>query len=174
MNIAYTTRGFDLTDQIQRHTELKLRKIVSLDEVLDVSLTLEFFRHRYKAELLVHNRNAVFNAIEQTPDVFKSINAVIEKIQNQLKRHKEKLRARKRKAPARAVKMTENMAETTKTPRLIRARKQDIKPMSQDEAMMQLERRNEPFLVFRNINSDKITVLYRRKDGNVGLIDPEI
>lgn len=174
MNIAYTTRGFDLTDQIQRHTESKLRKIVSLDEVLDVSLTLEFFRHRYKAELLVHNRNAVFNAIEQTPDVFKSINAVIEKVQTQLKRHKEKLRGRKRKAPAKAAKMTENMAETTKAPRLIRARKQDIKPMSQDEAMMQLERRNEPFLVFRNINSDKITVLYRRKDGNVGLIDPEI
>jgi putative sigma-54 modulation protein len=70
--------------------------------------------------------------------------------------------------------MTENMAETTKAPRLIRARKQDIKPMSEDEAMMQLERRNEPFLVFRNINSDKITVLYRRKDGNVGLIDPEM
>ena len=174
MNIAYTTRGFDLTDQIQRHTESKLRKIVSLDELLDVSLTLEYFRHRYKAELLVHNRNAVFNAIEQTPDVFKSINAVIEKIQSQLKKHKEKLRGRKRKAPARTVKMTENMAETTKTPRLIRARKQDIKPMSQDEALMQLERRNEPFLVFRNINSDKITVLYRRKDGNVGLIDPEM
>jgi putative sigma-54 modulation protein len=173
MNIAYTARGFDLTDQIQKHTESKLRKIVSLDEVLDVSLTLEFFRHRYKAELLVHNRNAVFNAIEQTPDVFKSINAVIEKVQNQLKRHKEKLRGRKRQTPARAVKMTENMAETAKTPRLIPARKQDIKPMSQDEAMMQLERRNEPFLVFRNINSDKITVLYRRKDGNVGLIDPE-
>jgi putative sigma-54 modulation protein len=174
MNIAYTTRGFDLTDQIQKHTESKLRKILSLDEVLDVSLTLEFFRHRYKAELLVHNRNAVFNAIEQTSDVFKSINAVIEKIQSQLKRHKEKLRARKRQAPARTTKMTENMAETTKAPRLIRARKQDIKPMSQDEAMMQLERRNEPFLVFRNINSDKITVLYRRKDGNVGLIDPEM
>src|SRR5262245_1510952 len=173
MNIAYTTRGFDLTDQIQKHTESKLRKIVSLDEVLDVSLTLEFFRHRYKAELLVHNRHAVFNAIEQTPDVFKSINAVIEKVQNQLKRHKEKLRGRKRQAPARTVKMTENMAETSKAPRLIRARKQDIKPMSQDEAMTQLERRNEPFLVFRNINSDKITVLYRRKDGNVGLIDPE-
>jgi putative sigma-54 modulation protein len=174
MNIAYTTRGFDLTDQIQKHTESKLRKIVSIDELIDVSLTLSFLRHRYKAELLVHNRNAVFNAIDETSDVFKSINAVIEKVQSQLKKHKEKLRGRKRKAPARAIKMDENMAETTKAPRLIRTRKQDIKPMSQDEAMTQLERRNEPFLVFRNINSDKITVLYRRKDGNVGLIDPEM
>ncbi|MCI0415393.1 ribosome-associated translation inhibitor RaiA [bacterium] len=174
MNIAYTTRGFDLTDQIQKHTQSKLRKIVSLDELLDVSLTLEYFRHRYKAELLVHNRNAIFTAIEQTSDVFKSINAVIEKIQKQLKRHKEKLRGRKRLARPRTTKMTENMAETTKTPRVIRARKQDIKPMSQEEAMMKLERRNEPFVIFRNINSDKITVLYRRKDGNVGLIDPEI
>jgi len=174
MNIAYTTRNFDLTDQIQKHTESKLRKIVSLEELLDVSLTLEQFRHRYKAELLVHNRNATFTAIEVAPDVFKSINAVIEKIQKQLKRHKEKLRGRKRLAPPRTTKMTENMAETAKMPRVIRTRKQDIKPMSQEEAMMHLERRNEPFLIFRNINSDKISVLYRRKDGNVGLIDPEI
>ena len=176
MNIAYTARGFNLTNQIQKYTETKLRKIQSLDELLEVSLTLEHARHRYKAELLVHNRNARFNAIEETPDVFKSINAVIEKIQNQLKRHKEKFITRKRQRTPKVTKLAENMApvERIKEPRLIRPRKQDIKLMSQEEAMMQLDRRNESFLIFRNINSDKINVLYRRKDGNVGLIDSDI
>ena len=51
MNIAYTARGFNLTSQIQKYTETKLRKIISLDELLEVSLTLEHARHRYKAEL---------------------------------------------------------------------------------------------------------------------------
>src|SRR5689334_8962846 len=99
MNIAYTARGFEITDQIKRYAENKLTKIVNLDELIDVTLYLQLARHQYKADLLVHNRNARFNAIETTPDVFKSINAVIDKIQKQVKRHKEKLIGRKRKVP---------------------------------------------------------------------------
>lgn len=173
MNIAYTTRGFELNGQIKKYTEEKLKKILSLDELLEVTLTLEQARHRYKAELMVHNRAARFNAIEETPDIFKSINGVVDKIQKQLKRHKEKLVNRKRLSRSRNAAMTET-AERVAIPRVVRARKQDIKPMSQDEAVMQMEARQDAFLVFRNLSSDKINVLYRRKDGNYGLIDSEI
>ena len=176
MNITYTTRGFELTGQIKKYTEEKLRKILSLDELLQVDLTLEQARHRFKADLMIHNRNARFNAIEETPDVFKSINGVIDKIQKQLKRHKEKIVSRKRLARPRTRELTENMApaESTRAPRVVRARKQDIKPMSQEEAVLQMEARKEPFLLFRNLSSDRVNVLYRRKDGNYGLIDSEI
>jgi putative sigma-54 modulation protein len=176
MNITYTARGFNLTNQIQKYTETKLRKILNIDELLEVNLTLEHARHRYKAELIVHNRNARLVAIKETSDVFTSINAVIEKVQKQLKTHKGKFIARKRQTAPRVTKLAENMAaiERVKEPRLIRARKQDIKPMSQDEALMQLDNGGEAFLIFRNINSDKINLMYRRKDGNIGLIDPDI
>lgn len=176
MNIAYTTRGFEMNGQIKKYTEEKLHKILSLDQLLEVNLTLEQARHRYKAELLVHNRNARFNAIEETSDVFKSINAVIDKIQKQIKRHKEKLVNRKRLARPKTSKLADNMApgEASGMPRVVRARRQDIKPMSQEEALMQLESRKDPFLVFRNLSSDRVTVLYRRKDGNYTLIDSEI
>jgi putative sigma-54 modulation protein len=176
MNVAYTTRGFELSEQIKKYTEEKLRKILSLDELIDVALTLEQSRGRYKAELLVHNRTARFAAIESTPDVFKSINAVIDKAQKQLKKHKEKLINRKRLAPNRGAKLNENMAtgERVINPRVIRARKQDIKPMSQEEALMQIDSRNESFLLFRDTRSDRIRILFRRKDGNYGLIDSEI
>ena len=100
---------------------------------------------------------------------------LLKKIQKQLKRHKEKFISRKRQRAPKVTKLAENMAPMdSKEPRLIRARRQDIKPMSHEEAMMQLDRRKESFLIFRNINSDKINVLYRRKDGNVGLIDSDI
>ena len=175
MNIAYTTRGFELNGQIKKFTEEKLKKILSLDELLEVTLTLEQARHRYKAELMVHNRAARFNAIEETPDVFKSINGAVDKIQKQLKRHKEKLVNRKRMSRPRTKVLPESLSvETVAIPRVVRARKQDIKPMSQEEAVMQMEARRDGFLVFRNLNSDKINVLYRRKDGNYGLIDSEI
>lgn len=175
MNIAYTTRGFEMNGQIKKYTEEKLRKILSLDELLEVNLTLEQARHRYKAELLVHNRNARFNAIEETSDVFKSINAVIDKIQKQVKRHKEKLINRKRLSRSKTAKLADNMAPGESTlPRIVRARRQDIKPMSQEEAISQMQAGKDPFLVFRNLSSDRVTVLYRRKDGNYGLIDSEV
>lgn len=175
MNIAYTTRGFEMNGQIKKYTEEKLRKILSLDELLEVNLTLEQARHRYKAELLVHNRNARFNAIEETSDVFKSINAVIDKIQKQIKRHKEKLINRKRLSRSKTAKLADNMAPGESTlPRIVRARRQDIKPMSQEEAISQMQAGKDPFLVFRNLSSDRVTVLYRRKDGNYGLIDSEV
>src|SRR3972149_2902281 len=98
MNVSYTSRGFELTERIKKYAGEKLKKLESLDELIDVTLTLEQAKHLFKAELLVHNRNARFNAIESTPDVFKSIHAVIDKIQKQIKRHKEKLIGRKRKA----------------------------------------------------------------------------
>ena len=154
MKVSYTTRGFELSEQIRKFTEEKLRKIQSLDELIDVSLTLEHARHLFKAELLVHNRNARFNAIQQTPDVFKSIHAVIEKVQKQVKRHKEKLIGRKRKAPAKEVKLIQNMVTPEKTgaPRVIRTRKQDVRPMSQEEAVLQLVSRKEAFLIFSNMD----------------------
>jgi putative sigma-54 modulation protein len=178
MNVTYTTRGFVLTDQIRKYSEDKLRKIQSLDDLIDVTLNLEHARHMFKAELLVHNRSARFNAIQTTPDVFKSINAVIDKIQKQVKRHKEKLIGRKRKAPARTTDLIGTMAgtETVVIPRIIRARKQDVKPMSQEEAVMQLESGSfkASFLIYRDTETDRITVLFRRKDGNYGLVDSEI
>jgi putative sigma-54 modulation protein len=174
MNVTYTTRGFVLTDQIKQYSEEKLRKIESLDQLIDVTLNLEHARHQFKAELLVHNRTARFNAIETTPDVFKSINAVIDKIQKQVKRHKEKLIGRKRKAPGRKVETTMAEREPAGAARVIRRRKQDVKPMSQDEAVMQLESTEESFLIYRDTGTDRINVLFRRKDGNFGLIDSEI
>ena len=175
MNVTYTTRGFHLTNQIRKYTEEKLRKIETLDDLIDVNLTLEHARHLFKAELLVHNRNARFTAVEQTPDVFKSIHVVIDKVQKQVKRHKEKLIGRKRQAPAKEVKLVQNMAtsERTTAPRVIRSRRQDARPMSQEEAVLQLNKAKDSFLIFRDTSSDKINLLFRRKDGNYGLIDFE-
>lgn len=176
MNVSFTSRGFELSDQIKKYAKGKIQKLESLDQLIDVTLTLEHSKHLYKAELLVHNRNARFNAVESTPDVFASMNTVIDKVQKQLKKHKEKLIGRKRKAPAKGSHIYGNMAagETSATPRVIRARRRDVKPMTQEEAVLQLSSREESFLIFRDTNSDRIHVLFKRKDGNFGLVESEV
>jgi ribosome hibernation promoting factor len=176
MNITFTSRGFELTDQIRKFAREKLKKIQSLDDLIKVTLTMDQNKHLYRAELLVHDRNALFTAVEATPDVYKSIHAVIEKMQKQMQRHKEKIIARKRQVPAKGVKLVQNMAisERISPPRVMRARKQDVKPMSQDEAVLQLESIKQDFVIYRDTGNDRVCILYRRKDGNYGLVDSEI
>ena len=176
MNITFTSRGFELTDPIRKFAREKLKKIESLDDLIKVTLTMAQNKHLYKAELLVHDRNAQFTAVESTPDVYKSIHAVVEKIQKQVKRHKEKMIGRKRQVPAKGSKLVQNMATLEKTglPRVIRGRKQDVKPMSQDEAVMQIESMKQEFLIYRDTGNDRVCILFRRKDGNYGLVDSEI
>ena len=176
MNVTFTSRGFELTDQIKRFAREKLRKIESLDELINVTLTMEQNKHLYKAELLVHDRSTQFTAIESTADVYKSILAVVEKVHKQVRRQKDKRIGRKRKTIDRGTKVEQNMAtsERITPPRVIRSRKRDVKPMSQDEAVMQMESMKLEFLIYRDTGNDRVCVLFRRKDRNYGLVDSEI
>jgi putative sigma-54 modulation protein len=176
MNVTFTSRGFDLTDQIRKFATEKIKKIESVHELINVTLTLNQNKHLYKAELLVHDRHTQYTAVQSTPDIYKSIHAVVEKIQKQVRRHKEKMIGRKRQAPAKTSKLAQNMAttETAAAPRVIRSRKQDVKPMSQEEAVLQMESMKLEFLVYRDTGNDRICILFKRKDGNYGLVDSEI
>jgi putative sigma-54 modulation protein len=176
MNVTFTSRGFELTDQIKKFAREKLKKIESLDDLIKVTLTMDQNKHLYKAELLVHDRSALFTAVESTPDVYKSILSVIEKMQKQVKKHKEKMIGRKRQAPKKGTKLVQNMAtqEKLSPPRIVRSRKQDVKLMSQDEAVLQMDSIKQEFLVYRDTKNDRICILFRRKDGNYGLVDSEI
>ena len=176
MNVTFTTRGFDLTDQIRKFATEKIKKIDSVHEIMNATLTLDQNKHLYKAELLVHDRHTQFAAVQSTSDIYKSIHAVVEKVQKQVRRHKEKMIGRKRQAPTKGTKLVQNMAtaERTTVPRVIRSRKQDVKPMSQDEAVMQMESTKLEFLVYRDTGKDRICILFKRKDGNYGLVDSEI
>jgi putative sigma-54 modulation protein len=176
MNVTFTSRGFEMSEQIKKFAREKLKKIESLDELINVTLTMAQSKHLYKAELLVHDRNARFTAVQSTPDIYKSIHAVIDKVQKQVKRHKEKMIGRKRLAPTKGTKLVQNMATTERlsAPRVIRSRKQDVKPMSQDEAVLQMESLKLEFLIFRDTSNDRTCILFKRKDGNYGLVDSEI
>ena len=176
MNVTFTSRGFELSEQIRKFAREKLKKIESLDELINVTLTMVQNKHLFKAELLVHDRNARFTAVQSTPDIYKSIHAVVDKVQKQVKRHKEKMIGRKRLAPTKGTKLVQNMAtsERLAPPRLIRSRKQDVKPMSQEEAVLQIESMKQEFLIYRDTGNDRICILFKRKDGNYGLVDSEI
>lgn len=116
---------------------------------------------------------------EDKEDMYAAIDLMVDKIERQLKRYKEKLKSHKGSAPVaqkEAVEVAQGgtapAEETDGTPEIIRDHSRFIKPMSVEEAVMQMDLLDKEFLVFTEDNSEQMNVVYRRKDGNYGLIVP--
>jgi len=177
MEFEFTGRHVDITPAIERLARKELGK---LDRVLDsapmrahVTVTAE--KHRRRTEMVVYWRDTVFTAIGENNDPAQSISIAAERIKKQILRLKEKFQARKRgrasvkevaPVPGGAIEAAPN------APRIIAARRYRIKPMTPEEAAMILADSDDQFIVFRDAETNKVGVLYNRKDGNYGLIEP--
>jgi putative sigma-54 modulation protein len=146
---------------------------------MQVILTQE--KHRHKAEVLLKADALSITGQEETTDSFSSIDAVVDNLERQLKKQKRKKNPQKHKSShedmAWRYQMQQSSAEGPEEgsePEVIVSRNVFAKPMSLEEAVMQMRVSENEFIVFTDSSNEKISVLYRRKDGNFGLIEPEI
>jgi putative sigma-54 modulation protein len=186
MRIEYTGRQTDVPPEIRGLVERKLKKLSKvLHGITDVHVILASDKHRQIAEVSVHSPHLILTAAEETPDAGLSMATVIDKLTRQAQRHMGKLRERKRRAPARATALwsgvltpgapaEEGPPPVVRTgPRVIRTQRFLVKPMTVDEAVLEVGASDDGFLVFRDAATERVNVLYKRKDGNLGLIEPE-
>ncbi len=174
MSISYTARQTELTPNLKKYCE---KRIASLEKLfgypLETNLVLSVEKYRNKVEVNVKTKGATLNAVSETQDMFSSLGDVFDNIERRAKKEKEKLRERKR----RKIKDTAGDIPGEEAPqnakRIIRSRSYSMKPMSVEEALIFFESKNHEVQVFRNFETDRWAVLYRRKDGNYGLIEPE-
>jgi len=176
MQIATTFRHMEPSDALKSYAEEKLERIKKyIDEpiVAQVYLTVEKIRHI--VEISINAKGVTTKASEATNDMYAAIDAVIDKIERQLRRYKERLKAHKpADAPERQVQkkiIGAEELELSNEPVVIKTKTVSIKPMSVDEAVMQMDLMHKDFLVFTDAGSDSINVIYRRRDGNYGLIE---
>ena len=178
MRVAYTGRNIEVTSALRDFTEAHLKKIRKiLGEAIHVHMTLTVQKHRQIAEIHLHTRSLDINGLEETNDMYASINAVLEKAERQALKHKGKKITRKRHPGQTASRPPSNSPSSTNrppsgTPRVIKSTSFAPKPMTVEEAVQEVSGANGNFLVFRNAESEKVSVLYKRKDGNFGLIEP--
>jgi putative sigma-54 modulation protein len=179
MEVDYTGRQIEITPAIKKFTEKHLKKIRKiLGETIKVGVILTVEKHRHITEIHLKSRNFNVHGVEATGDMYNSITAVLDKIERQALRHKEKHVSKKRKTgetvrvQAPPVLPGESLETLPSVPRIIRSSANAIKPMSLDEAAEQVVRTAHGFMVFRNAESDRLSVIYRRKDGNLGLVEP--
>lgn len=178
MQVTVTGRHFEITDALRQHIDTKVRKLERyIDANTEVHIVLSVEKHRHLAEINFQANGTPIRALEETHDMYQSFDTAIEKIERQVKRQKEKEVDRKERAGRKSSEIIvqepfdETVFETQ--PRVIHTKKFAIKPMSVDEAAMQMGLVEDDFLVFLNSTSDQINVMYKRKDGNYGLIEPE-
>ncbi len=172
MHTSVTFKNIDPSDNLRTYAEDKLDRFDRfLDSPAEANVVLSVEKFRHIAEINIIGRKLNIVGKEETNDMYSAIDMVLDKIGKQLKKNKEKIRDRRGGA-----KIGEFAAENINLEEAGRKRVMvkniEYKPMDVDEAIMQMDLVTDNFLVFSNAKTDQINVLYRRKDGNLGLIQP--
>lgn len=179
MQISVTFRHVDSSAALKDYAVRKLSKMDKyLDTPLEANVVLAIEKFRHQADITVTGDGLKIKGREETGDMYSAIDLAMEKIEKQLKRFREKPRAQKagrnlKALGARLNVIAAHSEEETAFPEIIRSRSMEAKPMDLDEAVMQLKSGNDEILVFTNSETAALNILYRRRDGNFGLIEPE-
>ena len=178
MKVSVTFRKIDPSDHIREYAENKLDR---LDKYLDaaaeahVVLSVEKFRHI--ADITLSSDGLRIKGAEETEDMYSAIDMVMDKIEKQIKRQLDKRKNRKPHDNIKSLNFQMNVikaesAASGEEPNIVKTKQIQAKPMDVDEAIMQLELVKNDFLVFTNARSKEVNVLYRRKDGQLSIIEP--
>ncbi|MEK6692128.1 MAG: ribosome-associated translation inhibitor RaiA [Nitrospirota bacterium] len=174
MNIIVTGRHLDVTPALRSYAEEKIKKVGKyFNNVTEVIITLGVEKYRHKAEVQLRVNGVLIQAEEVTGEMYSSIDKVMDKIERQVKKFKEKLTWHKgRTEGEKETPSSETTLKEEGYPQIIRRKKFATKPMSPEEAVLQMELLDKDFFIFENDSTGDINVIYRRRDGNVGLIEP--
>jgi len=184
MRLQVKGRHIDVTDSLFQYAERKLSKLarhLSDESRCELELIVEHnpsISENQVAEATVWTKGPVLRAQESSTDMYASIDLVAEKLERQVKRYREK-RSR-RQAEHIAQHHNHGAAEPTPVATLpegdeamiVKTKQFNMKPMTEEEALLQLELIGHDFFVFVNADSDEVNVIYKRRDGNYGLIEP--
>ncbi|MBN1276604.1 MAG: ribosome-associated translation inhibitor RaiA [Deltaproteobacteria bacterium] len=177
MDITVTFRHTEPVESLKSYAEEKLSKIRKyLDSPMEAHVVLSVEKFRHQADVNLNLNGTLLKGMEETGDMYSAIDQVMDKIEKQVKRHLSKIRShRPENIKNENISMSDEVEEAkilAQEEPVIESEKIVAKPMDPEEAAMQLGLLRKEFLVFRNARSMEINVIYKRGDGNLGLIEP--
>ena len=177
MEITVTFRHTEPIESLKAYAEEKISKMKKyLDFPMEAHIVLSVEKFRHQADVTLSVNATRIKAVEETEDMYSAIDQVLDKIEKQVKRHISKIRdfrsENQRGEETSEIEEMEAATELAIAEPVIEVEKLVAKPMDSEEAAMQLNISNQDFLVFRNAKSMEINVIYKRGDGNLGLIEP--
>jgi putative sigma-54 modulation protein len=189
MATEITGRNFEVTPAIRKLLETKLAKVQEklFDGVIDIRCVLQVQKYRNICEILIAGKDHDVKVVQESDESMQdAINLALDHIKRQAQKNRKKLRDHHRKDgnDVKSAQVTEwavqvlepgKLRETGdhNRPRIIKTNNLPIRPMSIEEAALRLDDSKNEFIVFRDLDTDKVAVIYKRRDKNIGLISPE-
>jgi putative sigma-54 modulation protein len=174
MNVHFTARQTTLTPDLRQYCEKRLNSLEKLlGSVIEVDVICSVERNRNKAEIHVKAKGASLIVVEETLDMMNSLNRAFDHLEKKIKKEREKFRERKRRSGREKKETPFTTAAEEGEKRVIRSQDYSLKPMPLEEALIQFDLKKKDIFLFRKSGSEKWAVLFRRKDGNYGLVEPE-
>lgn len=174
MKFTFTEKKMESSEELRAYS---IRKISKLDRFFkseaDAYVTFSIERGRFLAEITIHNNGLYYRASELTNDMYASVDSGVAAIERQIRRNKTRLEKRLREGALELEPVGAYIAEDEPDEefKIVRSKRFSIKPMSPEEAILQMNLLDHEFFVFRNMDADDaVSVVYRRKQGGYGLI----
>lgn len=177
MKLTVKTKNIDLTDALNDYVYKRFSKLEKyFTEEITGTVTMIVEQHAiHRAEATIPINGFILRAEAQSGDMYASIDAIEEKIERQIRKYKTRINRKSKEIGANIPTFSDEVPEVSADDKyLIRTKHFVVKPMSEEEAIMQMELLSHDFFVFQDATTHDIHVVYRRKDGNYGLIIPEL
>ncbi|MBC2582240.1 ribosome hibernation-promoting factor, HPF/YfiA family [Clostridium sp. DJ247] len=175
MRIIISGKNIEVTTALRNNVEKKLSKLEKyFTPEVEAHATLSVEKNRQIVEVVISVGGMLLRAEEVHDDMYASIDFVVGKLEGQIRKQKTKLERRKHMESVRFQDIPDyDNEETHEEHKIVKTKRFAMKPMSAEEAVLQMELIGHNFFVYQDADGDEVNVVYKRKDGNYGLIEPE-
>ena len=176
MKLNLTGKNIEVTEALRTVTEKKLGKLDKYFQGnVEGNVVYSVERNRKIIEITINLPGTILRAEESSDDMYASIDKAVDVLEGQIRKYKTKLQKRNNNGETIRFENISSVAGEALDDgaKIVRTKRFDMKPMDEEEAILQMELLRHNFFIFMNAESDTLNVLYKRKDGNYGLIEPE-
>ncbi|MBR5219105.1 MAG: ribosome-associated translation inhibitor RaiA [Clostridia bacterium] len=175
MKMIITGRKITITEGLREAIDKKLGKLSKFfSDHVEANVTLSVNKERQTVEVTIHQAGMIYRAEDTSSDMYAAIDRVVDVIERQIRKNKTRLEKRLRDAAfSKAVMEMPDMggAEEETEFKIVKSKKHSIKPMSPEEAILQMNLLGHEFYIFKNAEDNETCIVYKRKDGNYGMIE---
>jgi putative sigma-54 modulation protein len=176
MKFQIRGKNIQLSEALKEYVEKRLGKLDKyFDNNPEAIVTLSVEKDRHRVEVTMPISGFILRGEEESTDMYACIDLVVEKLEKQVEKYKTRLLKKNKSHSIKDLTpvISVETADEDKEPQIVRTKRFAIKPMPIEEAIMQMNLLGHNFFVFSNAETEEVNVVYKRKDGNYGLIEPE-
>lgn len=175
MKVTVIAKNMELTEALKEIVQKKISKLEKyFEKDVEAKATLSVQKNRQIIEVTIPFNGAILRGEESTSDMYKSLDLVEDKLERQIRKQKTRL-SRKHGGSVRFGELNDIDSKLEEDlGKLVRVKKFGVKPMNSEEAILQMDLLGHNFFVFQDADTNRVNVVYKRKDGDYGLLEPEL